>query len=126
VNSINSILLCLLALVSASCNAATDPVVADLISSFQRETVFWQQAEIGEKLASRAKLEDLAPLAPWLAHDDRHVRGNVADSAHSGAVIAVDRHHGRATRRNPARAVTSHAGPVEQFGRGRLQDVAVR
>jgi len=78
VNSINSILLCLLALVSASCNAATDPVVADLISSFQRETVFWQQAEIGEKLASRAKLEDLAPLAPWLAHDDRHVRGNVA------------------------------------------------
>jgi hypothetical protein len=25
------------------------------------KTVFWQQAEIGEKLAGRARLEDLAP-----------------------------------------------------------------
>jgi len=60
-NRINRILLSLLAWVAASCTAATDPVVGDLISSFQRETVFWQQAEIGEKLAGRARLEDLAP-----------------------------------------------------------------
>lgn len=77
-NRINRILLCLLPWVGAACTAATDPVVGDLISRFQRETVFWQQAEIGGKLASRATIEDLAPLAPWLGHDDRHIRGNVA------------------------------------------------
>lgn len=75
---ISTVLHCFLALFAAACAAATDPVVRDLVSRFQRETVFWQQAEIGEKLAFKAKLEDLAPLEPWLTHDDRHVRGNAA------------------------------------------------
>jgi len=73
-----TMLLCLFSGLATLSAAATDPVVRDMITTFQRETVFWQQAEIGDRLVSRAKLADLAPLEPWLTHDDRHTRGNVA------------------------------------------------
>lgn len=49
-----------------------------LISEFESEPVFWQQFEIGKKIASVASIEDISSLEPWLAHKDRRLRGNAA------------------------------------------------
>ena len=60
------------------CVSAASPEVSQLIAKFQAESVFWKQQEIANEIAKVATLSDLSSLEPWLAHEDRHVRGNVA------------------------------------------------
>jgi len=52
--------------------------VGQLIAKFQAETVFWKQFELADEIVKGASLSDLSSLEPWLTHEDRHVRGNVA------------------------------------------------
>jgi HEAT repeat protein len=50
----------------------------ELLDRFKQETVFWRQVEIARALASTGDRAVIAEIAPWLTHDDRHVRGNAA------------------------------------------------
>ena len=45
---------------------------------FTNEKVFWKQIEIAKAIAGKHDASVLPPLAGWLGHQDRHVRGNVA------------------------------------------------
>ena len=49
-----------------------------LIQQFKNEKVFWKQFEIGKTIAGKHDRSALPPLADWLGHQDRHIRGNVA------------------------------------------------
>jgi HEAT repeat protein len=49
-----------------------------LIQQFKNEKVFWKQFEIAKTIAGRHDPSALPPLADWLDHPDRHIRGNVA------------------------------------------------
>lgn len=50
----------------------------ELLDRFKREKVFWRQFEIGKVVAAAGNHDAIAELEPWLTHDDRHLRGNVA------------------------------------------------
>jgi HEAT repeat protein len=50
----------------------------ELLDRFKAEKVFWRQFEIGEALAAANDRVAITELEPWLTHDDRHLRGNVA------------------------------------------------
>jgi len=52
--------------------------VSDLLERFKGEQVFWRQFELGQALAAANDRDVIAELQPWLTHDDRHLRGNVA------------------------------------------------
>ena len=58
--------------------ACSSPPANVQVARFQAEDVFWRQADIAEEIAPLLTQSDLAPLVPWLNHDDRHVRGNTA------------------------------------------------
>jgi HEAT repeat protein len=49
-----------------------------LIEQFKNEKVFWKQIEIAKAIAGKHDASVLPPLADWLGHQDRHIRGNVA------------------------------------------------
>jgi hypothetical protein len=49
-----------------------------LVAQFTNEKVFWKQIEIAKAIAGKHDASVLPPLAGWLGHQDRHVRGNVA------------------------------------------------
>jgi hypothetical protein len=49
-----------------------------LVEQFKREKTFWRQITIAEEIVERHDSRVLLPLADWLNHEDRHVRGNVA------------------------------------------------
>jgi len=49
-----------------------------LVEQFKNEKVFWKQIEIAKAIAGKHEPTVLPPLADWLAHRDRHIRGNVA------------------------------------------------
>jgi HEAT repeat protein len=49
-----------------------------LIEQFKNEKVFWKQIEIAKAIAGKRDATVLPPLADWLGHEDRHIRGNVA------------------------------------------------
>jgi hypothetical protein len=49
-----------------------------LVEQFKNEKVFWKQMEIAKAVVGRHDASVLPPLAEWLGHRDRHVRGNVA------------------------------------------------
>jgi hypothetical protein len=49
-----------------------------LIQQFKNEKVFWKQIEIAKAIAVKHDASVLPPLADWLGHADRHIRGNVA------------------------------------------------
>jgi hypothetical protein len=49
-----------------------------LVEQFKKEKVFWKQIEIAKAIAGKHDASVLPPLADWLAHQDRHIRGNVA------------------------------------------------
>lgn len=51
--------------------------VRGLIDRFRNDDP-WRQLEIGKALAAAGDRAAIAELEPWLTHDDRHVRGNVA------------------------------------------------
>jgi HEAT repeat protein len=50
----------------------------ELLNRFRQEGVFWRQSQIGTALAATGDRDIVAALAPWLTHEDRHIRGNVA------------------------------------------------
>src|SRR5688500_9809971 len=60
------------------CASAASLEVSQLVAKFQAETVDWKQAEIAIEIAKVATFDDLSSLEPWLAHEDRRVRGNAA------------------------------------------------
>jgi hypothetical protein len=49
-----------------------------LVQQFKNENVFWKQIEIGKVITGKRDASVLPPLADWLGHPDRHIRGNVA------------------------------------------------
>jgi hypothetical protein len=51
---------------------------AELLDRFRKEQVFWRQFEIGEALADSGNRGAIEELDGLLAHEDRHLRGNVA------------------------------------------------
>ncbi|MGB2714127.1 MAG: HEAT repeat domain-containing protein [Vicinamibacterales bacterium] len=48
------------------------------MEQFKNEKVFWKQIEIAKAIAGKRDATVLPPLADWLGHEDRHIRGNVA------------------------------------------------
>lgn len=52
--------------------------VRELLNRFKGEKIFWRQFEIGKALAGVNDRGAVGELEPWLNHDDRHLRGNVA------------------------------------------------
>lgn len=55
---------------------ATPP--AGTVEQFKAETVFWKQLEIAQKIVLAKNTGILPQLESWLAHPDRHIRGNTA------------------------------------------------
>ena len=49
-----------------------------LVEQFKREKTFWRQITTAQEIVGRHDSRVLLPLADWLNHEDRHVRGNVA------------------------------------------------
>jgi len=49
-----------------------------LVERFKSEKVFSRQFEIAEEIAYRGDRTVLPLLVPWLQHEDRHIRANVA------------------------------------------------
>jgi hypothetical protein len=49
-----------------------------LVEQFKSEKASWRQLEIAKAIAGTGDATVLPPLADWLHHEDRHVRGNVA------------------------------------------------
>jgi hypothetical protein len=49
-----------------------------LVEQFKSEKVFWKQIDIAKAVAGKHDASVLPPLADWLRHQDRHIRGNVA------------------------------------------------
>ena len=64
-----------LLLLAAGLNAAG---AASLIDEWKASTVFWKQDEIGQKIIAAGDRSVLPQLAPYLSHEDRHIRGNAA------------------------------------------------
>lgn len=63
---------------SARATVDTTQPASALIEQFKNETVFWKQIEIAKAIVGRRDATVLPPLAAWLGHEDRHIRGNVA------------------------------------------------
>jgi HEAT repeat protein len=56
-----------------------DPTPAQgLVQEFRAAKLFDRQLEIAWKIVALRQAETLAELEPWLTHEDRHIRGNVA------------------------------------------------
>jgi HEAT repeat protein len=51
---------------------------AQLVAEFKGEPVFWKQFEIARRIAAAGDRDVLPMLEPWLSHEDRHIRANVA------------------------------------------------
>jgi len=49
-----------------------------LVEQFKNERSFARQMEIAKAIAAKRDVGVLLPLADWLGHQDRHIRGNVA------------------------------------------------
>ena len=49
-----------------------------LVEQFMKERFFWRQFEIAKAIVGKHDASVLPPLADWLDHQDRHIRGNVA------------------------------------------------
>jgi hypothetical protein len=49
-----------------------------LVEKFKNEKVFWRQFTIAKQIVDRHDASVLPSLVPWLAHEDRHIRGNTA------------------------------------------------
>lgn len=50
----------------------------ELLARFKEETSSWRQFETARSLAATNDRTIVAELAPWLTHEDRHLRGNAA------------------------------------------------
>jgi HEAT repeat protein len=54
------------------------PSDSKLLRQFESETVFWRQIEVAKAIVAVNDKNVLPKLEPWLAHEDRHLRGNAA------------------------------------------------
>jgi len=54
------------------------PSVAELLQQFESTTVFWRQIEVAKAIVAANDVTVLLKLRPWLAREDRHLRGNAA------------------------------------------------
>jgi len=54
------------------------PSVAELLQQFETTRVFWQQFEVAKAIVAAKDTTVLPKLRPWLANEDRHLRGNAA------------------------------------------------
>lgn len=54
------------------------PSARALVDEFKATAIFWRQFEAARKIVTLGSTEALDWLEPWLTHDDRHIRGNVA------------------------------------------------
>lgn len=54
------------------------PTLTELLTQFQKTTVFWRQFEVAKQIVSIGDPGALKDLEPWLAREDRHLRGNAA------------------------------------------------
>jgi HEAT repeat protein len=70
--------ICIVAVITAVPVAGEAAEVRELIARYQAEPEFWTQMEMTDAIVAKATRSDLIPLEPWLAHADRHTRGNVA------------------------------------------------
>jgi HEAT repeat protein len=52
--------------------------VSELVRQFEGERVFWRQIEVARAIVAASDTSVLPRLEPWLAHQDRHLRGNAA------------------------------------------------
>jgi HEAT repeat protein len=52
--------------------------LAQLVQQFESETVFWRQIEVAKAIVATHDKSILPRLESWLAHEDRHLRGNTA------------------------------------------------
>jgi HEAT repeat protein len=72
---------CLVFFVAALCGQtaprASEPA-QDLVAQFEKETVFWKQFEIAQKIVALGDPSVLHELEPWLQNSDMHLRGNAA------------------------------------------------
>jgi HEAT repeat protein len=57
---------------------AVKPQTRQLVEEFQASDIFWRQLDVGKKIIELQGKEVLGALEPWLEHEDRHIRGNVA------------------------------------------------
>ena len=56
-----------------------DTALARLVDRFKTTTTpFWRQFEVAKDIADLRNPQALALLEPWLTHEDRHIRANVA------------------------------------------------
>jgi len=51
---------------------------AGLVQEFQKDRVFWKQAELAKRLVKLQDRSVLPAIEPYLKDEDRHVRGNAA------------------------------------------------
>jgi HEAT repeat protein len=63
---------------SSTRTAVTTQTPSALVEQFKNEKVFWRQLEVAKAITGKRDASVLPPLAGWLAHQDRHIRGNVA------------------------------------------------
>src|SRR3984893_7938571 len=54
------------------------PSVSELLRHFEGERVFWRQFEVAKAIIAANDTSVLPQLESWLAHEDRHLRGNAA------------------------------------------------
>jgi len=54
------------------------PQAAELLEEFKTTPLFWQQAEVAERIVALGDTRVLSELERWLTVADRHLRGNVA------------------------------------------------
>ena len=74
----NRLSVALLALAGVSAAYAQADQLQGLIAEFRNDESFSEQLRAGERIAELADPRALVALEPWLRHEDRHVRGNVA------------------------------------------------
>lgn len=62
----------------ASVPVDDERAVDALVEQFRNERVFWRQFTIAKAIVDRRDIRVIPQLEPWLDHEDRHIRGNVA------------------------------------------------
>ena len=67
-------------LFAASCldEGQQRPSVAELLQQFETTTVFWRQFDVAKAIVAANNTNVLPELQSWLAHEERHLRGNAA------------------------------------------------
>jgi HEAT repeat protein len=108
-----------LAMLSPSAiRAQQHPPVSGLVHQFESEPVFWRQFELAKAIVAAKDASVLPQLESWLAHEDRHSRGNAAfifaglgDPRGFDVIVAILGDHSEA---RSIQAISSMGGPSPQ------------